>query len=90
MTHLDVLLGELRKRQGSRSVRSFAEEMGLNREKMRLLMNGDRAPSIDFLKEIAAAFADDEAMVRTILDYSKSAVTGSIFFDLLNPFKRKK
>lgn len=89
MTQLDLLLSALEHRQGSRSVRKFAEDIGVDREKLRLVMNSDRKPSLEFLSELSAAFANDSDMLQTILEYSQSAAAGGLL-SALNPFKRKK
>lgn len=87
MTHLDILISALVTRQGDRSVRKFAEDLGVDREKLRLVLNRERQPSIDFLSELSAAFANDPDMLQTIQEYGQSAATGGLLSAL---FKRKK
>jgi len=89
MTQLDLLLSALGNRQGSRSVRKFAEEIGVDREKLRLVMNRERQPSLDFLSELSAAFSNDPDMLQTILEYSQSAAAGGLL-SRLGLFRRKK
>jgi len=89
MTQLDLLLSALQNRQGDRSVRKFAEDIGVDREKLRLVMNRDRQPSLEFLRELSSAFSNDSDMLQTLMDYSQSVVSGGVL-NALNPFKRKK
>lgn len=89
MTQLDLLISALEARQGDRSVRKFAEQLAVDREKLRLVMNRERQPSLEFLTELSAAFVNDPDMLQTLMDYSQSVVGGGLLA-ALNPFKRKR